>query len=193
MDKINIFLTKYGLYILVSGIVLLIIGTTWMNNLPSPYYLAPGEATTRYYVPLRIARFLKTIGIIGLLVGAFMTIRNFMAIKNSAAIDTDKITKAIADAITRPQNQSNVQGSSGPFVAAGGASTGRPTPRSSVVEVRKTLTPAGYEYVYVDENNTQVVGINSILNHLISKGYRIVNTLETNSAERAVLQIIVEK
>jgi len=193
MEKIKVFLVKNGIYILVVGIILLIIGTTWMNNLPSPYFLSPDEAHSRFYVPLRIARFLKAVGIVALLLGAFMVIRNLMAIKRSVPVDTDKFTQSIADAITRSQNQSNMPGNTGPFVATGGAVVGRTTPRSSVIEVRKTMTPTGFEYIYVDENNIQMVGINSILNHLISKGYRIVNTLETNSEEKAILQIVVEK
>lgn len=191
MDKIKIFLTKYGLYILVSGIVLLIIGTTWMNNLPSPYYLAPGEATTRYYVPVRIARVLKTIGIIGLLVGAFMTIRNFMAIKNSAAVDTDNITKAIADALIKNQNSAAQYPHQN--VVMGAAVPPPLPPKTEVIEVKKIMTAGGTEFVYTDENNGQIVGINPILNHLIGKGYRIVNTIESNAGPDPVVQIIVEK
>ncbi|MHC1740064.1 MAG: hypothetical protein AB9897_03020 [Anaerolineaceae bacterium] len=191
MEKTKVFLTKYGLYILIVGIVLLIISTSWMNNLPSPYYLTPDEANSKFYVPLRIARFLKGIGIVGLLIGAFIVIKNFVSIKNSIPTDTDNITKNIAASLFKNQSQS----STATNIPTGAVimSANKAPAKSTVIEITKTLLATGYEYVYIDEKKNQIVGINSILNYFIQKGYRIVNTIETGSNEHSVMQIIIEE
>lgn len=165
-----------------------------MDEQPArPFYLAPGEATARYYTPLRIARFLKTIGIFGLLVGAFMFIRNFLAIRNSQQIDTDKLTQSIADAILKSQNPPAGKPNAPVYASGIVPPPAPPRPRSEVIEVKKVMTTAGYDYVHVDEDGNQLVGITQILTHLISKGYRIVNTLESTNTANPAMQIVVEK
>lgn len=192
MEKAKALLTKYGLYILVVRIVLLIISTSWMNNLPSPYYLTPDEAHSKFYVPLRIARFLKGVGIVGLLVGAFVVIKNFVSIKNSIPVDTDNITKNIATSIFNNQSQSSTIVRNSPTGAVV-LTPNKESAKSSVVEITKSLTTTGYEYIYTDEKDNKIVGVNSILNHLIQKGYRVVNTIESGSNEHSVMQIIIER
>ena len=192
MEKAKALLTKYGLYILVVGIVLLIISTSWMNNLPSPYYMTPDEAHSKFYVPLRIARFLKGVGIVGLLVGAFVVIKNFVSIKNSIPVDTDNITKNIATSIFNNQSQSSTIVRNSPTGAVV-LTPNKESAKSSVVEITKSLTTTGYEYIYTDEKDNKIVGVNSILNHLIQKGYRVVNTIESGSNEHSVMQIIIER
>lgn len=191
MEKAKLFLTKYGLYILVVGIVLLIISISWMNNLPSPYYLTPDESHSKFYVPLRIARFLKGIGIISLLVGAFMVIKNIISIKNSATVDTDNLTRNIAESLFRTQDySSSITNNS---LVGGAIPSSKEPARSSVIEIKKDPTTTGYEYVFIDEKNNKIIGVNSILNHFIQRGYRIINTIESRSNEDKVMQIIIEK
>lgn len=192
MEKAKALLTKYGLYILVVGIVLLIISTSWMNNLPSPYYLTPDEAHSKFYVPLRIARFLKGVGIVGLLVGAFIVIKNFVSIKNSIPVDTDNITKNIATSIFNNQSQSSTIVRNSPTGAVV-LTPNKESAKSSVIEITKSLTTTGYEYIYTDEKDNKIIGVNSILNHFIQKGYRVVNTIESGSNEHSVMQIIIER
>ena len=191
MEKAKLFLTKYGLYILVVGIVLLIISISWMNNLPSPYYLTPDEAHSKFYVPLRIARFLKGIGIISLLVGAFMVIKNIISIKNSASVDTDNLTKNIAESLFKTQDYSSSKTNNS--LVGGVIPSSKESARSSVIEIKKAPTTMGYEYVFTDKQNNKIVGVNSILNHFIQRGYRIINTIESGSNEDKVMQIIIEK
>lgn len=192
MEKIKTLLAKYGLYILVVGIVLLIIATSWRNNLPSPYFLSPREAQTQFYGPMKVTQILKGVGIVGILIGAFATINNFVSFKKNDQLDTDPVTKAIASNLFGNQGgpTSIIQN----LPIAGTAIGGYPEkPTSSVVEVHKDKFDDGYQYFYRDEDDTLIVGINPILTHFINKGYRIVNTIEVGSDSDRIMQIIIEK
>ncbi len=207
MEKAKEFFIKYGLYILVVGIVLLIIGTTWMNNLPNPYYLDPISAHSKFYVPYKIARVIKAFGIIGLLTGAFIVIRNISALVNSKSVDTDNITRSIAASLSSKNNQSQqfsnnsgiphnyeAQGSSSNKGVAANMDNGTSGQfKSKVIEVKKVSTPAGFDYAFVDFSGSQIVGMKNILDYLINQGYRIVSSFESQINGETIMQIVIEK
>ncbi len=192
MEKTKKFLTKYGLYILVVGIVLIIISNSMMSNLPNPNFLSPQQAQSQFYGPLNTGRLLKRIGIIGLLIGAFIVIKNLISIKNSIPVDTDSITNKIASSLFNNPIRTPTMTNNIPFGVVGAINKNKPV-KSSVIEITKSLTTLGYEYVYTDEKDNKIIGLTSIINYFIQQGYRIVNTIESSSGEHSVMQIIIEK
>ena len=81
MDKLVNFLNKYSLVLVAVGVILLIIGISSIGSLPDPRMLYPGEATARYYTPLRIYRIVEIIGIITTLLGIYFYVTNKNKIK----------------------------------------------------------------------------------------------------------------
>jgi len=66
---------KYSIFITILGAVLFIFSISAINSLPSPFDLYPGEAQIRYYTPLKIYQFLRVIGILITLGGAYLLAR----------------------------------------------------------------------------------------------------------------------
>jgi len=73
---------KYSIFIIVLGALIFIFSISAINSLPSPFNLYPGEAQIRYYTPLKIYQFLRVIGILITLGGAYL-----MAHKNFSKSD----------------------------------------------------------------------------------------------------------
>lgn len=101
MEKFKSILSKYAFFILIAGLIIIFISTSRINNLPSPFMLYPGEAIREYYTPLRIFRFIRFIGVIISLAGAFFFANNIMKLSKSEETDTDSVTRAIADQIKK--------------------------------------------------------------------------------------------
>ena len=100
-------------------------------------------------------------------------------------------TKNIAESLFKTQDYSSSKTNNS--LVGGVIPSSKESARSSVIEIKKAPTTMGYEYVFTDKQNNKIVGVNSILNHFIQRGYRIINTIESGSNEDKVMQIIIEK
>jgi len=175
--EIKKFLNKYAIFILVAGVLLFVIAISSINNLPNPHFLYPGESQAKYYTPLRIYRFLRNIGVVITLIGAYFVVQSkYPKGENSWGIDFDGISSSISG--------------SGVGVSTGATKNVQTT----IHEIKKKVIGDKEDFVFLDEGGKQVTGINKILNHFSSMGYRIVNTIETkDDSNHEVLQVILEK
>ena len=200
MDDVNKFVTKYALFIFVVGVIIIVLMNSRISNLPSPFLLAPGEATRRFYTPLRIFRFFCTVGVLITLIGAFYFVRNISALNKSQTIDTDNLTKSIAESLSgligtdQGNDNKSINNSTTPQkpIIGGIAKSNPQNRKSEVVQVKREMTNAGRDYVFVDENEKQIIGIHNILKHFTDRGYFITNTINDTTDEIDAIEIIME-
>jgi hypothetical protein len=205
MDDVIKFVTKYALFIFIVGVITIVLMNSRISNLPSPFLLAPGEATRRFYTPLRIFRFIRTVGVIITLVGAFYFARNISALNKSQTVDTDNLTKSIAESLSGLINTdqgndyksiNNSTTPQRPIIGGGGgggiAKSNQQKRKSEIVQVKREMTNAGLDYLFVDENQKQIIGIHNILKHFTDRGYFITNTIKNTTDEIDAIEIIME-
>lgn len=201
MEDVKKFVTKYALFIFVVGVIIIVLMNSGISNLPSPFLLAPGEASRRFYTPLRIFRFIRTIGVFTTLIGAFFFVKNLSALNKSQSVDTDKLTKSIAESLSgvigSEQGRDKINASTSstnkaPIIGGGIANSHQQNRKSQVVQVKKEMTSSGLDYVYFDENDNQIIGIHNILTHFTDRGFYITNTITTTTEMVDAIEIIME-
>lgn len=175
MENLKQFLSRYSVFVTIAGAILFIFSIAAISSLPSPFNLYPGEATRKYYTPLKIYQFLRLVGILITLVGAYFIAKQKFPKSNSSGIDTLKISSTITDGFASITSSNQ-------------------RPQTRIIELRQKIVNNKHDYVFTDENSQTTIGLNKILNSLTSKGLRIVNTIETEQQlGEKVMQVIVEK
>lgn len=212
MKDIKQFVSRYAIFIFIVGVVTIIIVNSSISNLPSPFYLAPGAATREYYTPLRIYRFIRFLGIIITLVGAFFFVRNIAVADNKEDGKVNEITKVISESFSdlvseikqSPENSATSSNKKNANhlsthsqrdqenVPVGVLTNNKNFSKSHVIQVKRQQTNAGMDYVYIDKHDNMIIGIHNILKNLTEQGYRIVNTIQTTTNDTEVIEIILE-
>lgn len=93
------------------------------------------------------------------LVGAYFIAHKSFAKKDSMVPNVEKISSVLSSGLAS-LSQSNRN------------------PKTKIIEINRKLVNNNLEYVFKDDDNQTIVGINKILTHFTNKGFSIVNTLK---------------